>query len=313
MRRFVPFVVCLAVAFPANAQYGFGPDPGRLAASQRDVESKRSERDRLAAEIDGIEERSRAAKLRVRNRMRTLYRLSRSGMLPLAGGFEALLRHQARVNRLEQMVADDLGALEDLERRVALLRTDKATVEAELRAAEEQLATLQTVPALPVAPAVAPWEPSYQSPADYRSPSGYGTLRLVDEPGRGLSAESFASQRGHLSMPVAGSVDVREGRREDGIGLEFLASPGAAVRAVSDGRVAFAQHYSGYGMLVILDHGEGYFSVYGGLGTTHVTVGDYIYRGRGLGTVGPDGRLRGLYFEVRRGTRSLDAPSWLGL
>lgn len=104
-----------------------------------------------------------------------------------------------------------------------------------------------------------------------------------------------------------------EGRREDGIGLELLAPAGTAARGVADGRVAFAGQYSSYGQLVIIDHGDNYFTVYGGLGTIGVSVGSHVMEGAELGRLGLDGPSQGLYFEVRRGTRALDAASWLGL
>ena len=60
------------------------------------------------------------------------------------------------------------------------------------------------------------------------------------------------------------------------MGVEFIASPGAAVRAAAAGRVVFAGRRAGYGTLVILDHGGRYFTVYAGLGEVGVRVGDIL-------------------------------------
>ena len=65
--------------------------------------------------------------------------------------------------------------------------------------------------------------------------------------------------------------------------------------------------------MVILDHGGSFYTVYGGLGTTDVQVGDWVGMSTRIGsldTAGPDSVL---FFEVRRGTRPLEARSWLGL
>ncbi len=64
---------------------------------------------------------------------------------------------------------------------------------------------------------------------------------------------------------------------------------------------------------MILDHGDGYFTVYGGLGNADVRVGDDIGRGAQIGDIGVDPGPPELYFEVRQGTRTLDARTWLGL
>lgn len=93
------------------------------------------------------------------------------------------------------------------------------------------------------------------------------------------------------------------------MGLELASKPGSAVRAAAAGRVAFAERYGSYGQLVILDHGERYYTVYGGVGSVDVQVGDDLSKSARIGAAGGDP----LYFEVRRGTKTQDARSWLGL
>ena len=78
------------------------------------------------------------------------------------------------------------------------------------------------------------------------------------------------------------------------------------------GRVAFAGAYGSYGKVVILDHGDSFYTVYGGLGAFGVRVGDSVSRGTRLGDVAPAQRPA-VFFEVRRSTRTLDPRSWTGL
>ena len=79
------------------------------------------------------------------------------------------------------------------------------------------------------------------------------------------------------------------------------------------GRVRYAGWFQGYGRLVILDHGGGYYTVSGHLAEIAVAVGDTVASGAPIGTVGDSGSLSGprLYFEIRRGGEALDPREWL--
>jgi septal ring factor EnvC (AmiA/AmiB activator) len=95
-----------------------------------------------------------------------------------------------------------------------------------------------------------------------------------------------------------------------------VALPGATARSVAAGRVAFADVYDDYGLTVILDHGDSYYSVYGGLGRVDVRVGESAPENARLGTLGSgnDGKLPAvLYFEIRRRADTIDPGPWLGL
>ena len=144
--------------------------------------------------------------------------------------------------------------------------------------------------------------------------------RRKSEPDVVLS-RSFTSRKGVLRAPVPGRIRRPFGRVIDQQyrteifrkGIEFSAGIGDAVRAVAAGRVRFAGWFRGYGKIVIVDHGEGYFTVSGQLSQIRVQVGDAVRPGQLLGTVGETGSLEGpgLYFEVRRGGVSLDPAEWL--
>ncbi len=132
---------------------------------------------------------------------------------------------------------------------------------------------------------------------------------------------SFDEARGDLRWPATGDVITGFGRQRHPIydtytvsrGIEIGAPLDDPVTAVHAGRVAFADWYSGYGLLVILDHGGGYFTLYGHLATVTVRVNDQIDAGQLIGRVGETGSLTGpnLYFEVREGSDALNPTSWL--
>ncbi|MEB2344821.1 MAG: peptidoglycan DD-metalloendopeptidase family protein [Deltaproteobacteria bacterium] len=132
---------------------------------------------------------------------------------------------------------------------------------------------------------------------------------------------SFASLRGRLPAPVDAPIVRGFGRQVDEQfltevfhkGVDFGATRGSEVRAVAAGIVRFAGWFRGYGRMVILDHGERFFTVHGHLDELRVEVGDVVEAGRVLGTVGDTGSLTGprLYFEVREGGQAVDPRRWL--
>lgn len=118
----------------------------------------------------------------------------------------------------------------------------------------------------------------------------------------------FAQLQGHLPWPASGAVRAGSGVLEHG--LLMAAKPGSAVRAVAYGRVAWADFMRGFGMLVIVDHGGGYLSLYGNNEAALVEVGDWVKPGQAIATVGR-GQQAGAYFELRKDGRPVDARDWL--
>jgi septal ring factor EnvC (AmiA/AmiB activator) len=130
-------------------------------------------------------------------------------------------------------------------------------------------------------------------------------------------AARFAAARGQLTLPAAAPVAARYGALKEGGPLTwdgvFLRTPrGAEVRAVFGGRVAFAGWFGGLGQLLILDHGDGYMSLYGHSEQLLVDVGDWVSRGQAIATAGDSGGLSepGLYFEIRQNGRPQDPLLW---
>ena len=126
--------------------------------------------------------------------------------------------------------------------------------------------------------------------------------------------------RGDLPWPIAGEVTERFGRVPSGRfgttivrnGIEVTAREGDEVRAVHEGTVAYAAPFTGFGTLVIIDHGQSAFTLYGHLADTVVSAGTNVSRGAVLGTLGqsPSGGAAA-YFEVRIDGRPVDPLQWL--
>ncbi len=128
--------------------------------------------------------------------------------------------------------------------------------------------------------------------------------------------QPFASLKGRLRLPHAGSVSVAfgqtiaTGRLSEGWLLG--AEAGDEVRAVAAGRVAFADWLKGFGLLLILDHGDGYMSLYAQNESLLKDVGDWVAAGDVVSTVGASGGAAqpGLYIELRHQGRPLDPKPW---
>jgi septal ring factor EnvC (AmiA/AmiB activator) len=133
---------------------------------------------------------------------------------------------------------------------------------------------------------------------------------------------SIRKARGKLGFPLAkGRIEVHFGRTTDPRfgtitlqrGLDLRAPQGTPVRAVWDGKVVHAGWFKGYGNLIIVDHGDGVFSLMAHLDQLQRAVGDAVRRGDEVGTVGDTGSLKGayLYFELRDRQKPLDPERWL--
>ncbi len=123
----------------------------------------------------------------------------------------------------------------------------------------------------------------------------------------------FAKVRGQLSWPVAGRITVdfgiRIGADHRSDGIEIDARQGSEVRAVHEGRVLFADYLDQRGLLVVLDHGNGFVSVYAHNEQLFRQRGDLVKAGDLIATVGDSGgrKAPGLYFEIRSGFQGQSA------
>jgi septal ring factor EnvC (AmiA/AmiB activator) len=119
---------------------------------------------------------------------------------------------------------------------------------------------------------------------------------------------AFAQLRGKLPQPMAGAL---RARGDPAQGVVIAAKPGAEVHAVAYGRVAYASFMRGFGMLVIVDHGGGWMSLYGGNESVLVQVGDWVKPGQALATVARNSEQDGAWFGLRHDGTPVDPRGWL--
>lgn len=284
-----------------------------LAALDRriaDLDAEEATSKRELAELGG---KLAEARGRTLAQGRSFYRLTRAGMLPVGGGFGELVSHAMRVERSRRALGADLANEKKLRERGGELSR------ALERVARDRVALAGQRNAMDAARMAVADEQRRQQAFDkaFESSTGSGDYVAVYG-GNGASVaggSGFATSRGRLLFPLAGRSEVRPTRREgtDGPGLEIKAAAGTSVRAVFAGRVAFADRYGPYGRLVIIDHGDHYYSVSGNLAAVEVKVGDEVSAGERIGTVGDEGRGPMLYFEIRHGTETTPPGPWLGI
>ncbi|MBX2810064.1 MAG: peptidoglycan DD-metalloendopeptidase family protein [Cellvibrionaceae bacterium] len=150
--------------------------------------------------------------------------------------------------------------------------------------------------------------------------------QLLEEASKALSelvlpradAQPFSQVQGQLPYPVKGRVINRYNSPKLGgklrwKGIFMSAEPGAKIISVHHGRVIFSDYLRGHGLLLIIDHGDGYMSLYAHNQTLLKETGDWVHNGEAIATLGNTGgqRQAGLYFEIRLKGKPLNPQRWL--
>lgn len=132
------------------------------------------------------------------------------------------------------------------------------------------------------------------------------------------SGEAFSKRQGKMPWPTKGQLTTRFGAvrpntRLQSEGIVITANAGQPVIAVHHGRVVFADYFRGHGLLVIVDHGEGYLSLYAHNQSLSRATGEWVNAGDVIAKVGNSGgqEKNGLYFEIRRQGKTVNPVNWL--
>ena len=323
-----------------------------LHIQERDLESTLLGLDQEVAVADRALQDRRDA---VRRRVRAMYMNSEQGFLQLLFSARDLgellqgsryLAHVLRGDekvlaalRTESVTRDELRAVRELEyqtlqgriaqrqdtqreqrelrqRRTTLLgsiRWERRSVAIEVVEAERAEVAVREVTDPPDAPAVEPVAEAALEPIPTDPPPEEAAVTSL----------AFAQQQGRLIMPAVGDISATfgwydiPGADDRGFrrGVDIDATSGADVRAVYAGQVRRAEWIRGFGNAVILDHGDGYFTIYAHLDAPMVSVGEMVTTGQVLGHVGDTGSTRGAYlhFQVRHHSDPVDPLDWIEL
>lgn len=146
-------------------------------------------------------------------------------------------------------------------------------------------------------------------------------LRQAGPKKRRPETAGFSAQKGRLSPPATGTVTTQFGRNTQGkfgittfaSGIDIRTRPGAEIKAVYDGTVVHAGVLRGYGNLLIIDHGQQYYSLVSRAAEFFKQEGDSVVKGEIIGVMSNEEGLlgEGLHFEIRRGTQPENPLLWL--
>ena len=225
--------------------------------------------------------------------------------------------------RAEQIhdIENDVQTISGLDDQLQAQDTKLADLEQQQRADLEQLEQARAKRSEVLASLTAESNSHAQSLERLKDQQG-GLEKLLRELRRAIEKfpidnnDAFAHLRGKLAWPVSGKVLARFGeQRAGGVkwdGVLVATERGAPVRAVYAGRVIYADWLPGLGLLTIVDHGEGYMSLYGHNERLYKAAGERVNAGDTLASAGDSGGSNRpeLYFEIRKGGKAVDPRPW---
>lgn len=225
-------------------------------------------------------------------------------------------------NKVLNTYKQNLRELHEKEKQLLFLKAELVKNEKEVRSKEEELAGKKRDREELLA-SVRKEKSSYEKMLKELKEASKRLLDVIQESEKTDTyyAKGFLGLKGKLPWPVEGKIAVPYGSQKDpqfntpvfrsGI---FIQTPADLyAKAVYTGKVVFAEWFKGYGQLMIVNHGNGYHTLYGSLSEIFSKVGDIINVGQTIGRVGNSGILNapGLYFEVRYKGKPLDPLQWL--
>jgi septal ring factor EnvC (AmiA/AmiB activator) len=310
-----------------------------LAAKQQQLDQLQQRRSTLKQTLDN----QRAA---IADLLRATYALGQGSDLRLLLGDEDVARiaralvyskyfQRDRVQRVQQLMSD-LAKLQELENAITaeqqalqatrVQREQQARTLAQQRTAQQKLAAEADAQYKDQAQRLAAMKQNAQSLNNLVDK----LQKVIDDAAREAAARAAANRaaatrrhpghkpppvevgsasaniRGNLPWPASGVVN------SYGSGVLIKAGGGSEIHAVARGRVIYAGFLRGYGMLIIVNHGSGWMSMYGNNETLLHGVGDQVDAGEAIGTASaPTGVNTGVYFELRKGGQPVDPRSWL--
>ncbi|MBW4055085.1 MAG: peptidoglycan DD-metalloendopeptidase family protein [Proteobacteria bacterium] len=192
------------------------------------------------------------------------------------------------------------------------VRQDRKSYETSLKQLETNAARLQTMITRLEALSRRKLLSRHKKPGSRLSP----LAELPPVPDRG-----FASQKGRMSLPVRGAVIESYGKHKHpefnsftfSKGESISAPTGTEIKAIYEGTVIFADYFKGFGNMIIIDHGGGYFSLYAHASRLTKKTGAEVARHETIGTVGDIDSTKGslLYFEIRYQGKPVDPAGWV--
>jgi septal ring factor EnvC (AmiA/AmiB activator) len=306
----------------------------RFHESEADLRSVQQSSDEISRELIGL-------RTLYGQRLRALYKIRRGGVVAAyatesSGSMIKKVKYLSVIAKRDRVIIDEFGrALERLSEQETKIADKKKELLVSRRAIEAKKSELEAKRQKKsmILANVRREKGLYEQTLNELEESSVNLWSMIkkDEQERRSQQEAHASvnrqpmasseNRGHFPWPLEGPVLTRFGMQRHPQfgttvfrrGIEIEAREGQAVHAVESGQVAFADWYKGYGKLVILDHGKGFYTLYGNLSRLDLVKGDPVIKGQVIGLAGETGSFKGskLYFEIRRNGEAQDPLVWL--
>lgn len=319
---------------------------GSLEALDRDISSKRRSVKKLKKKeitlkkaialsedrLDTIREERELARRRLAARAVALYKAGNVRYLKVildSDGIEDIQRRHHYLTRVmeydSELFARSASLYEEERNEVVRLRSDKEQLVSTRRSLEGDLAGLSRRKRkrdILLAQARNTRDRYTRLLAELEESSNR-LIQLIEALQRQAQTgdSAFPQLKGGLTPPVSGKIIVDFGRNRNARfntftlsrGITIKSAEGTPVRAVYRGKVLFADWFRGYGRIIIIDHGGGYYTLYGHLSDLLVQVGQDLESNDIIGLAGDSGSLEGpaLYFEIRHHGKPVDPKPWL--
>ncbi|MCF8113009.1 MAG: peptidoglycan DD-metalloendopeptidase family protein [Desulfotignum sp.] len=267
------------------------------------------------------------------NRLCALYRMRMIGGLDMVGLPDTMFDFFVTQNALGQIVRSDFQILESQTRDLIRLQTLAAQLK-EQKAAKARLEH-DLARQVRIMEQEAQKKQAIRNEIRHKKTLSQAALASLEDAARALDEKIdafvdqqavlentvFSSQKGRLPVPVKGTVVSGFGPKQSGdyksftfqSGIDIKVERGEPVRSVFKGEVIFAEWLKGYGNLVIIDHGENYYTLYAHLQEMFKKKGEAVNKGEVIATAGDTGSVKGLclHFELRHHGRPVDPLKWL--
>ena len=316
-----------------QSELDLGKLQSEIIANERAMAANRQELDSLNKQREELEQARDAERARIALELKTAWQLGQQSQLKVLLNQEkpdtvarAMAYYRYFFRARNQLIAgyrETLQQLEDLRLRITATQEQLASQQRTLEQQRARLATARTEREQ----AVAKLNESIASKAEQ--------LKQMEQDRRELEAvleaiekavaemavpkdyQPFKSVKGKLSWPVGGKRSNNFGRpRNEGKmrwqGVTIPAKGGTEVKAIHHGRVVYADWLRGSGLLMIIDHGDGYMSLYAHNQSLLREVGEWVVAGTPISTVGNSGgqEQTALYFEIRHQGKPVNPAAW---
>jgi septal ring factor EnvC (AmiA/AmiB activator) len=311
----------------------------RIAGLEREIEVLERKITETTAASEKLANQIRANETYVARRLVALYKLNWLGkfhVLASAQSLQELLKRKTALERIlayDEMVIKELMDnrldLETVRSRLEMHRKEKRRRVVEYQKQTKKIAAERTQRAKLLAQVrkeksvqLAAVESLKRAARDLDEKiKNLGVESTASIPQEYTATEPFRTYKGLLKMPVKGKIVSLFGKFKNTryqvmnfrSGIEIQTDRGEPIEAVFAGKILYADWFKGYGNMIIIDHGENYYTVYAHIEEAFKSTGDAVEAGEVIATVGDSGSITGpkLYFEVRHHGKPLDPMQWL--